>query len=369
MNRRIFFVIVQLFCVFILNAQENTTSKVAEILNGRIAGITSMQTNGELGKNISNFWYRGISSFGANKNALVLIDGVEGDINSLDPANIKSIAVLKDASATAVYGVRGANGVVLITTKSGSKELIEEPETIENTNAISSIDTEKASNLIISEPVLTELQLRIIKMSSFQNQDVDEPKEEPKKFFINCDCLETSRTNPLILVDGVESTSDDLGRLSPDDIESFSVFKDASATALFGARGVNGVISITTKSENKNVIEKPKTIETEKPLEPYVLSSQLENKDATETDDTDVSEAKNPFPELKIYPNPFSGTLYIAGAEGCTLQVTTETGVVVHSQKLIHPTETIPLEHLRTGVYFFNVNNGKQSKMVKGVKN
>ncbi|MCB6327493.1 TonB-dependent receptor plug domain-containing protein, partial [Phocaeicola vulgatus] len=51
--------------------------------------------------------------------ALILIDGVEGDLNTLDPADIESFSVLKDASATAVYGVRGANGVVIVTTKRG----------------------------------------------------------------------------------------------------------------------------------------------------------------------------------------------------------------------------------------------------------
>ena len=68
---------------------------------------------------ISEFWVRGISTFGANASALILIDGVEGDLNTLDPADIESFSVLKDASATAVYGVRGANGVVIVTTKRG----------------------------------------------------------------------------------------------------------------------------------------------------------------------------------------------------------------------------------------------------------
>lgn len=60
---------------------------------------------------------RGIGTFGANSGALVLIDGLEGDLSMVDPADVESFSILKDASATAVYGVRGANGVVLITTK------------------------------------------------------------------------------------------------------------------------------------------------------------------------------------------------------------------------------------------------------------
>ena len=99
---------------------QQPVASVANLLGGRIAGVISMQTSGEPGKNISEFWIRGIGTFGANASALVLIDGLEGDINSLDPADIESFSILKDASATAVYGVRGANGVVLITTKRGS---------------------------------------------------------------------------------------------------------------------------------------------------------------------------------------------------------------------------------------------------------
>jgi TonB-linked SusC/RagA family outer membrane protein len=94
---------------------------VANLLGGRVAGVISMQTSGEPGRNIADFWIRGIGTFGYNSGALVLVDGLEGDLNSLDPADIESFSVLKDASATAVYGVRGANGVVLITTKKGTE--------------------------------------------------------------------------------------------------------------------------------------------------------------------------------------------------------------------------------------------------------
>ncbi|MDR1864114.1 MAG: TonB-dependent receptor [Bacteroidales bacterium] len=94
-------------------------ASVANLLGGKVAGVISMQTSGEPGKNISDFWVRGIGTFGASTGALVLIDGLEGDINSIDPADIESFSILKDASATAVYGVRGSNGVVLVTTKRG----------------------------------------------------------------------------------------------------------------------------------------------------------------------------------------------------------------------------------------------------------
>ncbi|MDR2425157.1 MAG: TonB-dependent receptor, partial [Prevotellaceae bacterium] len=92
---------------------------LTNMLGGKVAGIISMQTSGEPGKNIADFWIRGIGTFGASSGALVLIDGLEGNINSIDPADIESFSILKDASATAVYGVRGATGVVLVTTKKG----------------------------------------------------------------------------------------------------------------------------------------------------------------------------------------------------------------------------------------------------------
>lgn len=98
------------------------TTSITNLLGGRMPGVISTLTSGEPGRNISEFWVRGIGTFGASSRALVLIDGLEGDINSLDPADIESFSVLKDASATAVYGVRGANGVVLITTKRGQAD-------------------------------------------------------------------------------------------------------------------------------------------------------------------------------------------------------------------------------------------------------
>lgn len=101
---------------------QTPATNLANMLGGRVAGIISTQSSGEPGRNISEFWIRGIGTFGANASALVLIDGLEGSLNDVDPADIESFSVLKDASATAMYGVRGANGVVLVTTKRGKQE-------------------------------------------------------------------------------------------------------------------------------------------------------------------------------------------------------------------------------------------------------
>lgn len=96
-----------------------SSSNITNTLAGNVAGIIAMQTSGEPGNNTSEFWVRGISTFGANSGALVLVDGFERSLNEVSVEDIESFSVLKDASATAIYGSKGANGVVLITTKKG----------------------------------------------------------------------------------------------------------------------------------------------------------------------------------------------------------------------------------------------------------
>ena len=95
------------------------TSNLTNSLAGNVAGVIAVQRSGEPGENKSEFWIRGISTFGANSGALVLVDGIEREFNEVNPEDIQSFSVLKDASATAIYGQRGANGVILITTRRG----------------------------------------------------------------------------------------------------------------------------------------------------------------------------------------------------------------------------------------------------------
>ena len=110
-----------------INMEELRTpgTSLVNMIGGRMPGVITMQLSGEPGQNLSNFWVRGVSTFGAGAAALVLIDGIEGSLNDIDVDDVESISILKDAAATAVYGVRGANGVVLVTTKRGSKEKIQ----------------------------------------------------------------------------------------------------------------------------------------------------------------------------------------------------------------------------------------------------
>jgi len=99
--------------------KSNSSTSIVNSLAGNVAGIMSMQTSGQPGRNVSEFWIRGISTFGAGQGAYVLVDGFERDLTELNIEDIESFSVLKDASATAIYGAKGANGVVLITTKHG----------------------------------------------------------------------------------------------------------------------------------------------------------------------------------------------------------------------------------------------------------
>ena len=98
-----------------------STQRVDQALQGRAAGVFVLNTDGAPGGN-TTIRVRGMNSINGGNNALIVIDGLQGgNLNSLNPNDIESIEVLKDASATAIYGSQGANGVILITTKLGKK--------------------------------------------------------------------------------------------------------------------------------------------------------------------------------------------------------------------------------------------------------
>jgi TonB-linked SusC/RagA family outer membrane protein len=95
--------------------------QLSSSLAGKLAGIVVMQRTGEPGAG-ADFWIRGVNTFGANSTPLVLVDGIERSMDLVDADDIASFSILKDATATALYGVRGANGIILITTKRGSEQ-------------------------------------------------------------------------------------------------------------------------------------------------------------------------------------------------------------------------------------------------------
>ncbi len=99
--------------------KEQPITRTEEILQGRTAGVSLARTNGSAGAGVK-IRVRGVNSIGSENGPLVVVDGfIGGDLRTINPSDIKSIEVLKDASALAIYGSRGANGVILVSTKKG----------------------------------------------------------------------------------------------------------------------------------------------------------------------------------------------------------------------------------------------------------
>src|SRR5690606_25404907 len=105
--------------VSVQDMERTSTPSLSNAIAGRLPGIITRQSSGEPGADAANVFIRGLGTFGTARGPLVLVDGVERNMNNLNVEEIESFSILKDASATAVYGVRGANGVILINTKRG----------------------------------------------------------------------------------------------------------------------------------------------------------------------------------------------------------------------------------------------------------
>lgn len=101
---------------------QSPAANVSQAISGKIAGVITSQTSGAPGSDDTQIYIRGRATFAGDAQPLVLVDGVEREFSQIAPDDIETISVLKDASATAVYGVRGANGVMLITTKRGKEQ-------------------------------------------------------------------------------------------------------------------------------------------------------------------------------------------------------------------------------------------------------
>lgn len=123
---------------------KSPSASLSNSLAGRLSGVIVNTTSGEPGSG-SAFYIRGISTFGGVRTPLIILDDVEissGDLNNIPAETIESFSVLKDASATAIYGARGANGVMLVTTKRG----------VENTKAMINITVENGFNSLMNFP-------------------------------------------------------------------------------------------------------------------------------------------------------------------------------------------------------------------------
>ena len=149
------------------------TSNLTTMLAGRLSGVISYQRSGEPGKDNAGFFIRGITTFGTGKvDPLILIDGIESsstDLARLQPDDISGFSILKDATASSLYGARGANGVVLVTTKSGVDGKTKFNIRAENSLSSNTLNFKFADNItymtLANEAVLTRNALEKIPYS------------------------------------------------------------------------------------------------------------------------------------------------------------------------------------------------------------
>lgn len=174
-------------------------SNITNTLSGKLSGVTTIQTSGQPGQNDAEIVIRGVSSFN-NSSPLVLVDGVERDFASIDPNEVANISVLKDASATAVFGAKGANGVIIVTTKSGTEGKpkmdvsfsaglatpINTPEHVDSYTTMSLLNVAKMNDRqfesLSSTQVLNEYRNPSTALNALKYPDVDWLKEMTNPF-------------------------------------------------------------------------------------------------------------------------------------------------------------------------------------------
>ncbi len=226
--KKTLFLLTFVWSVFTLNAQNKTiTGRVTDTFNEPIPGVSI----------IIKGTTHGIAT------------GVDGDY-SIDATSRDTLQFSFIGMTTRLIPV--ANKNVLNVEMEADVNEIEEAVVVafgkqKKSSVMASIETIKPSELKVSSSNLTTaLAGRMSGLISYQRSG--EPGADDASFFIRGVTSFSYASGPLILIDGVESNQRELGMMQPDDIESFSIMKDAAATALYGARGGNGVIMVTTKS-------------------------------------------------------------------------------------------------------------------------
>lgn len=145
------------------------SANISNVLAGQLSGVVAMNRSGEPGRaSTADFYIRGVASFTGNNKPLVLVDGVERELDLVDVEDIEGFSILKDASASAVYGVRGANGVILITTKKGK---IGKP--IINARGEMSITSPTQMPKFTNSPQWAELYNEMIGFEYYTEEDVE----------------------------------------------------------------------------------------------------------------------------------------------------------------------------------------------------
>ncbi|MFC3196813.1 TonB-dependent receptor plug domain-containing protein [Parapedobacter deserti] len=179
----------------------------------------------------------------SSNDPLYVVDGeslaMDFDRSSMDPYDIASITVLKDASAIALYGERGVNGVILIITKKAVAK------STGNHQKRSGADS-AAQKMVL--PVTAEQRLPMDGTVRLDTVKTTKPQAIESNMFR----IGRSDDQPLYLIDGQEASTEDLKKLSPDDISAVNVWKEESGIEKYGEKGANGVVEITTKKSQKN---------------------------------------------------------------------------------------------------------------------
>lgn len=169
---------------------KSATPSITNAIAGRLSGVLTIQQTGQPGAHDSEIIIRGLSSWSGSQ-PLVMVDGVERDFSDLDPGQISTISVLKDASATAVFGAKGANGVIIVTTKRGSlgkpqfsfsnqtglQKATRLPEHISSYTTMSmwnvALKNEARYSTLVSDAVLSEYRSPSTPLKSLQYPDVN----------------------------------------------------------------------------------------------------------------------------------------------------------------------------------------------------
>ena len=162
------------------------SSDLTSSLAGNMAGVIAFSRSGDPGEDNTNFFIRGVTTFEGNSNPLILIDNIEltpTDLARLQPDDIESFSILKDATATALYGTRAANGVILVTTKRGSESPLKVFVRLENSISAPTQMVELADNVtymkLANEAVLTRDPLATLPFSQDKIENTGKPGSSP----------------------------------------------------------------------------------------------------------------------------------------------------------------------------------------------
>lgn len=263
--------------------QDRANASIVQSLQGQVAGLNITSGSGQPGSD-STIILRGAGTINENIEPLFIVDGVpvdEDGFRSLNQNDIASFKILKDAAATSIYGNRGANGVIVITTKNSSYK------------PVLGLDISK------SDPSITERNAILNSITTLRGNE-----------------------EPLFVVDGIAMDKASFFNLNLNDVASVKVLKDASATALYGNRGSNGVVVIKTK-------QGPFTFEEDEPQD-----------EVPENEKIKIDQEEYEWIEENPFENPAMAPL-------STFSIDVDNASYTNIRRFINDEETVPKDAVR----------------------